>query len=87
MPIAIVTDPMLQAALADCVACHRVADLPVPRREGCLQQQCADCGAAIWVAPTSPKAPRKICAACVGDLSDGNTLVLMTPATARRFGI
>ena len=52
-----------EAEQCDLVVCMRVSEarLIAP---GSTQQACHDCGHPIWVAPTSPAAPIKVCVHC-----------------------
>jgi len=47
-----------------CFVCFRVSEKPTPKVAS-RQEQCAGCGAMIWVARKSPAAPPKICVQCV----------------------
>lgn len=64
MPMKVVGNPEVDAADVDFVVCHRVIDLPIPATEGATIEHCTKCGERVWIAPTSPKKPPKVCFPC-----------------------
>ncbi len=69
MPVEIIKDPKTEAANVDMVVCIRVADKPLtPEMKGVTADHCSECGEEVWVAPTSPTQPKRVCAQCADKL-------------------
>lgn len=81
----VLDDPKREARECDLVVCHLVKDLPVPRVAGAVIHHCRDCGDRIWVAPSSPEKPPKLCVWCAKKLiaADAEDVVIqMSTSTA-----
>ena len=54
-----------EAELSHFLVCTRVENHPIPPGDGATTDTCCECGELVWVAPTSPKEPKRICMTCV----------------------
>jgi len=62
--------------------CYRKDDMPVPSARS-FTDACSKCGAAIWVAYSSPSDAKRICLLCAGPiLKDPNTKLEVTESIA-----
>jgi hypothetical protein len=57
--------------------CHRVTEMPVPNARS-FTDACRQCGAAIWVAYSSPGNVKRLCLQCGAKLIDANTKLTIT---------
>lgn len=87
--IIVVDDPKHDATEAAAVVCHRVSDMPIPRMAFSLMDSCSICGERIWVAPTSPSKPPKICWPCGHDIirkRAGDVGIMLSKNTVQNAG-
>jgi formylmethanofuran dehydrogenase subunit E len=71
MPVEVIKDPKAEAADVDMVVCIRVIDKPLTPEmaaKGVVTDDCSECGEKVWVAPTSPSEPKRVCSQCADKL-------------------
>lgn len=62
--VEVVDDPRTEANEADMVVCHRITDIEMPMAIHAAIGYCRDCKQRVWVAPSSPTKPPKVCIHC-----------------------
>ncbi len=90
MPVEIIKNPKTEAANVDMVICIRVFDSPTAKGPGTVIADCAECGEKVWVAPSSPTGPKRVCSQCadkfIGEDGDEPHILVSESYVRRWFG-
>jgi hypothetical protein len=68
-PVTIHVVSEAEAEKANYVVCVRVCDTGFPDIPNSYKANCFACGAPVWVAPSAPMMPARICLICAGRMA------------------